>query len=840
MPAPTTPDELIDLIRKSQLLDDERLRAYIQKLRDTQTLPSEPHKLAALMVRDALLTYFQAEQLLQGKYKRFSLGKYKVLERLGSGGMGTVFLCEHKLMRRRVAVKVLPLQKVQDEASLKRFYREARAVAAVDHPNIVRAYDIDQDEHLHFIVMEWVDGTNLHDLVKKFGPLDPLRACHYIYGAAVGLQHAHEIGLLHRDIKPGNILIDRSGVVKILDLGLARLTHDTDDNLTRQNDENVLGTADYLAPEQALDSHTVDIRADIYSLGATFYYLLTGSPPFPEGSVAQKLIWHQNRMPRSIKSIRPEVPEEIVAIVERMMAKDPAQRFQTPAEVMAALAPWVATPIPPPAEREMPTLSPLVASTLTTTRPAAPPLAGVAPVATAPRTIAATSSSTYTTIPTVAPAPALATVTTPPPAATVETATVWANLDIDTQSVARGDTQTPRPRDDARPARPLRSPRRTAPAEQPSRTWLIVGIAATVLLGVVGIAIYFAFANKSVPPAPAPPPPAASASRTITVSKTEGENTVATLREALLKATAGDTIVITEPRLTEVALTLLKNKHKDLTIESATPDGKPAVIEYVGLKGGTMLTMSDVEGVRLKNVELDGKGQAEIGVQMGGPTPGVTVENVLIRNVLHRGLYLINTAGEPSRPVTFDGLRVLVKPEMEAGIVLFASSQAASRHIVIKNSRWEGPGKAAIRVDGAITDCDIRHNRFYHLNAVLSFTPLNGRTCRGQFSNNTVYQVQNAWHFENPGKGRVEWTIQLNYFARTAAILTTPEPVNGLTTANNFHDAATQVGHPSFTSTLLNEPTLPPPNPNDDATFLRFPPSAAPTAGPEKARVGAS
>src|SRR4029450_5696071 len=217
--------------------------------------------------------------------KRFTIGKYKVLEKLGAGGMGQVFLCEHKLMRRRVAVKVLPTAKAEDPSSLARFYREAKAIAAVDHPNIVRAYDIDQDENLHFLVMEYVDGTNLQDLVKKVGPLDPSRACHYIYGAAVGLQHAHEIGLVHRDIKPGNILVDRAGVVKILDMGLARFFNDEEDILTKKYDENVLGTADYLAPEQALESHTVDIRADIYSLGATFYYLLTGSPPLPPAAL---------------------------------------------------------------------------------------------------------------------------------------------------------------------------------------------------------------------------------------------------------------------------------------------------------------------------------------------------------------------------------------------------------------------------------------------------------------------------------------------------------------------------------------------------------------------------
>ncbi|MBY0461035.1 MAG: serine/threonine protein kinase, partial [Gemmataceae bacterium] len=361
MPAPTTADEFLDLVQKSGLIEEARLRAHTQKLTESGPLPAEPTRLAQLLVRDALLTYFQAEQLLQGKFKRFTLGKYRVLEKLGQGGMGQVFLCEHKLMRRRVAIKVLPNHKAEDQAALNRFYREARAVAAVDHPNIVRAYDVDQDENLHFLVMEWVDGTNLQDLVKKFGPIDVARACHYIYGAAVGLQHAHEFGLIHRDIKPGNILVDRSGLVKILDLGLARLTHDHEDNLTRQNDESVLGTADYLAPEQALDSHDVDIRADVYSLGATLYFLLAGHPPFPEGSVTQKLIWHRDRPPRPISALRPEVPDELARVLERMMAKDRAKRYQTPAEVLGALAPWVAAPIAPPAERELPALSPAVA-----------------------------------------------------------------------------------------------------------------------------------------------------------------------------------------------------------------------------------------------------------------------------------------------------------------------------------------------------------------------------------------------------------------------------------------------------------------------------------------------
>src|ERR1700722_18949470 len=337
MPAPSTIEDFLELVRKSGVVEEKRLNAHVDKLRAAGPLPAEPIRLATQFVRDGIITLFQAEQFLQGKWRRFTIGKYKVLERLRARGMGGVYLWEHLAMRRRVAVKVLPASKAEDTSSLERFYREARAVAALDHPNIVRAYDIDQDDNLHFLVMEHVDGSSLQEIIRRIGSMDVLRTAHYIRQAAQGLQHAHETaGLVHRDIKPGNILVDRNGIVKILDMGLARFFHDEEDVLTKKYDENVLGTADYLAPEQALDSHGVDIRADIYSLGATFYFLLTGSALFPEGSVEQKLIWHQSRLPRPIRSLRPEIPEEIGAIVDKMMAKDPAKRFQTPAELLGA------------------------------------------------------------------------------------------------------------------------------------------------------------------------------------------------------------------------------------------------------------------------------------------------------------------------------------------------------------------------------------------------------------------------------------------------------------------------------------------------------------------------
>jgi serine/threonine protein kinase len=356
MPVPTTTDQFLELVNKSGLLDRQRLQAHLQRCRDSGALPEEPQALADLLVRDGFLTRFQAGQLLQGKWRNFILsGKYKILGPLGSGGMGYVFLCEHQIMRRRVAIKVLPLSS-DDQASLERFHREARAVAQLKHNNIVGGYDIDQDGKRHFLVMEYIDGSTLKTIVKERGPLDPLRAAHYIRQAALGLQHAHEAGLVHRDIKPSNLVLDRTGTVKILDLGLARFFHDETDDLSKRYSDSPIGTMDYMAPEQALNSHEADIRADIYSLGATYYFLLAGHGPFQDGNALQKLIRHQLQPPRPIRAIRPDVPEGLAAVLDRMMAKEPAARYQTPAEIAEALAPWTQTPISPPPREEMPEL----------------------------------------------------------------------------------------------------------------------------------------------------------------------------------------------------------------------------------------------------------------------------------------------------------------------------------------------------------------------------------------------------------------------------------------------------------------------------------------------------
>ncbi len=360
MPAPANVAEFIDVVRKSGLITDDRLNTELARLRAAPSTPYSIDQLANSLIQAGLLTRFQAKQIKIGRYKRFEIaGKYKLLELLGVGGMGAVYLCEHVFMKRLVALKVLPIEKIEDQSSLLRFYREARAVASLDHPNIVKAHDIDKYEQLHFFVMEYVDGASIQEIVAKHGPLDPVRAANYVAQAAHGLHHAHELGMVHRDIKPGNLLLDRTGVVKILDMGLARFFDQKSDSVTEKFDNNcVLGTADYLAPEQAV-SNVVDIRADIYALGGSLYFMLTGRSPFPEGTIAGKLISHQTKEPTPVTDFRSDVPPELLALLAKMMRKDPSDRFQTPAEVFDAFSVWGDTPVPPPAH-EMPDLCPAV------------------------------------------------------------------------------------------------------------------------------------------------------------------------------------------------------------------------------------------------------------------------------------------------------------------------------------------------------------------------------------------------------------------------------------------------------------------------------------------------
>ncbi len=333
-------------VKQSGLIAPDRIDSLLRELLESGVDGNDSVAIATALVERNALTEWQSEKLLQGRHKGFLLGRYRLLSLLGAGEMSAVYLAEHIMMERRCAIKVLPANKVQDTSYLGRFHREARAVAAMNHLNIVRAYDVDKQTEsgtdIHFLVMEYVEGRNLEQIVKDRGPLDYVMAVDTIRQAADGLGHAHQLGMVHRDVKPGNLLVDTHGIVKLLDLGLARFFKTTDEeSLTIKHDEKVLGTADYLAPEQAIDSHRVDARADIYSLGCTLYFALSGHPPFTDGTLVQRLLAHQTKTPQSVSYERPDIDESLLDILDKMMAKKTADRYQTAIEVSEALSRWL-------------------------------------------------------------------------------------------------------------------------------------------------------------------------------------------------------------------------------------------------------------------------------------------------------------------------------------------------------------------------------------------------------------------------------------------------------------------------------------------------------------------
>ncbi len=329
----------LDLVRRSEVADPDKLNRALAEMRDVKQLD----QVVATLIRKRLITSWQHTMLCKGLWRGFFLGRYKLLRELGCGGMSSVYLAEHTLLRRRVAIKVLHQKRATNRSHLTRFYRESRATAALDHPNVVRVHDFDIDGKFHYLVMEYVPGSNLQSLVETGGAktLGIDGAISYVGQAAAGLAHAHSKGLIHRDVKPGNLLVNRNGVVKISDFGLTRICGSRDSSLTL-DDGSVLGTVDYLSPEQAMDSHNVDAKADVYSLGCTLFFALTGQPPFATGSMAVRLMNHQSKVPPRLADLRPGVPMAVSDLCAAMLAKDPEER-PTAAEAYQVLRNWIAT-----------------------------------------------------------------------------------------------------------------------------------------------------------------------------------------------------------------------------------------------------------------------------------------------------------------------------------------------------------------------------------------------------------------------------------------------------------------------------------------------------------------
>lgn len=341
-----TASDLLGALAASKLLDP----AILAKVeRAVQGKSVEPKSVAKELVKHGWVTAYQAEQLLKGRAGDLVLGPYVLLEPLGEGGMGQVFKARHQLMNRIVAVKIIRKELLSHPDAIERFHREIRLAAQLDHPHLVRAHDAAQVGDTHFLVMEFAEGVDLQRQVQQAGPLPLAQACAYVRQAALGLQHAADRGLVHRDIKPSNLQLTAQGtIVKILDIGLARSQAADPGRPELTQARSVMGTPDYIAPEQIADPRTVDTRADIYSLGCTFYFLLAGRPPFPVPTWDEKLVCHRRMEPQPIEQIRPDVPAMVGDILRRMMAKQPEQRFQAPAAVADALAPFAALAGPAP------------------------------------------------------------------------------------------------------------------------------------------------------------------------------------------------------------------------------------------------------------------------------------------------------------------------------------------------------------------------------------------------------------------------------------------------------------------------------------------------------------
>ena len=334
--------QFIESLRKSRLLTTEEVDAAVEQLdvcSDDGAIPT-----AKSFVRGGILTRLQASRLLEGQHRGFFIEHFRIDDILGSGGMGWVYSATNLETKEKVAIKMLTEKNDQNPGLLTRFKLEARAGLMVNHEAVVRTLLMGHTQGLfgdiHYMVMDQVEGIGFDEFVAMLGgPIKWKLACHIAYYAGAGLHHAHRKGLIHRDIKPSNILVDTAGTARVLDFGLSHVSNsDQSDefSLAMIFGQDCLGTADYIAPEQASDSFTIDHRADVYSLGATLYYMLTGQIMFPDcKSRAEKIEAQKHRTPEGIRKLRPEVPVEVEAIVNRMLAKNPCDRFPT-AKIMCS------------------------------------------------------------------------------------------------------------------------------------------------------------------------------------------------------------------------------------------------------------------------------------------------------------------------------------------------------------------------------------------------------------------------------------------------------------------------------------------------------------------------
>jgi serine/threonine protein kinase len=615
MTSPTiTAEKFLELVKRSGLVQDVNLENYAGQ----PTLMASSQAMASALIKAGILTNFQAKLLMAGKYRGLMLGNYKLLEQIGRGGMGTVYLAEHMTLKRKAAVKVLASDQATTTIGTERFYREAQSAAALDHPNIVKVYDVGQYGNVHYIAMEYVEGQTLAQLIEKNGPLHFATAADYIAQASAGLQEAGDKGFVHRDIKPENLIVDRQGTLKILDMGLTRHADDEGGSrLTAVIDPNsVVGTPDYIAPEQALNL-PVDIRTDIYSLGVTFFALLTGKPPF-NGTTAQKLLQHQLKEAPSLGALRTKAPPEIEPIIATMMAKKPEDRFQQPSEIIEVLAPWLSEGGG----------SSHNTKTITATRSRLTSRIGMAPPA--------NKAKPKWMIPAIAMGVGLL---------------LFGGAFGIYSAVSGGNNSTA-----------VTTPSTSGTSPQASTTPPP--------------------ANKPpVLPGPNELPPLAANSILVASEGPEPRFATIAEAIASIKGGEKKTIVVRNPVHAE-QLILTGPKYSGITIESGFPKNLVTWQPPTGASDKPLLELNGVEGIRIRGFKFDGQGRVSDTVRIAGKSPDLVLEESAATGFTRSAVDFFGASGTEERTVTLKKFRTIGGGDNTTGVLLESGQGHAHIRII--------------------------------------------------------------------------------------------------------------------------------------------------------------
>ncbi|SFH93451.1 protein kinase domain-containing protein [Planctomicrobium piriforme] len=813
----TSLESFVNILKRSGLIEETVIAEHLATF-NAQHPAGSGEAFAEFLVAKDLITNWQAAKVLQGKHKGFFLGKYKLLSLLGKGGMSSVYLAEHVLMRRRCAIKVLPWKLVKDSSYLQRFHREAQAVASLDHPNIVRAYDIDQEKdgnlEIHFLVMEYVEGRNLYDLVQQLGPLAPTVAADYIRQGALGLEHAHNIGMVHRDVKPGNFIVDQHGTVKLMDLGLARIAEEEGDHsLTVAHDERVLGTADYLAPEQAVDSHKVDTRADIYSLGCTLYFLLSGRPPFHEGTLTQRLLAHQTKEPTPIESLRRDVPAPLTDILRRLMIKDREKRIQTAGDVVSEISEWLATTTGAPtatpkakaggktsaAEMDVQNVQNVAANT-TAAKPAAVPTGGLGNFLSSLSDVDPERSQQPSSLKRRGGSSTMK-ITRGQPAEPVEEvpATLPDHFDIPAEEdnpfaisskvagSAKPNASTPRPSVSSKVNSRKPAPRRGSskpdllamiPPDllakvQQHKLPIAIGGGVLVLLLVVGT--YFLFFSGSKTKSAAKTP-AVAATPKVEAVKPKPEPAVparpavdgpvvivgptghfGTIKEAIEYVKISNLSGLSSS-VREIHLAGNQTLKESVSIDNSGLGGFPHDIKLIGLTDKPPRLQPDGNGPVMLLNSVEGLTVENIIINCQGRSQAVHLQgfmsntrliNLKLENIQNTAVLATGLAGLIDQPFLIERCTFRSSSSSSRGLVCESSSGSDTRDVAVRQCRFLGPMGAGVVLQNTASSIELKQNIFDETSAGLLLTGSDQVSKRIRLLNNTFHECQNGIRFDS-------------------------------------------------------------------------------------------